>query len=260
MFPGRSILVVEDDLFMQRNFQHVIRSIDPSITVECVETAEEAQTILGKGGPYIYDLVVVDQILGGRKTGIDLWREHKDSFPPCSFILTSGRKWKTIFTSDIMKENHLPSFLPKPFKPDHCRRMMAAMLDLSIYETGVSNSKVEIDGEKDPNLSWPTLAAFYTFLVWSVIIVTSRIDEVYFKSNMTSVYPAENTVIKPNDLPKLKMRLLPEKIPKLNYRNNGFDSAKLLSELSVTTSRINTRAKQILQDTAAMTWGEIDQN
>src|ERR1700683_109244 len=92
MQPNRSILVVEDDPFMQKNFQNVIRSIDSSIKIKCVETAEEAQKILRQGGPYIYDLVVVDQILGGKTTGIDLWKECKDDFPPMSFILTSGRK------------------------------------------------------------------------------------------------------------------------------------------------------------------------
>jgi DNA-binding NarL/FixJ family response regulator len=260
VMPSRSILVVEDDPFMQKNFQHVIKSIDPLIKVECVETAEEAQTILGKSGAYFYDLVVADQILGGQKTGIDLWRECKDSFPPMSFILTSGRKWKTIFTSRMIEETSLPPFLPKPFKQEDCRRMMSAMLDLSPFAKAVSNSEVVTNKEEIPHLSWSTLAVFYTFLVWSVIIIVSRVDEVYLKTKMASAHPTNNGFIKTQELPKMKIRMLPEKSPALKYKNDDFDRGKFLSELSIAASKISARADQILKDTADKTWVEVDQN
>jgi len=259
VMPSRSILVVEDDPFMRKNFQHVIKSIDPSIKIECVETAEEAQEILGKSGAYFYDLVVADQILGGQKTGIDLWRECKDSFLPMSFILTSGRKWKTIFTGSMIEETHLPPFLPKPFKHEDCRRMMAAMLDLS-FATNTSNSEVVTYEEESPHLSWPTLAVFYTFLVWSVIIVISRVDEVYMRTKIASGHPTHNSVIKPEELPKMKIQLLPEKMSVPEYKNDDFDRAKFLSELSIAASKINGRAKQIINDVENKVWIEVDQN
>jgi CheY-like chemotaxis protein len=73
---GKNILVVEDDPVMQAYFKWIIRSIDSTIGVDCVASGEEAVAHLEKAKQkHPFDLIIADQILEGKKTGVDVVRK-----------------------------------------------------------------------------------------------------------------------------------------------------------------------------------------
>jgi len=111
-----SILIVEDDIFMQAQFASLIKATDYEVSIEKVTTAEEAEQLLDGKNCEHFDLVIADQFLEGRETGLDLWRFCQKSHPDVRFLLTSGEQLKN-FLNEIASNCGIPDFLSKPFSP-----------------------------------------------------------------------------------------------------------------------------------------------
>src|SRR4051794_29686819 len=83
----KSILVVEDDLFLKPLMCKVIDSIDPSIQLRWATSVEDALVALETGH---FSLIISDYLLQGSRTGLALWDVCKKKYPKIPFLMMSG--------------------------------------------------------------------------------------------------------------------------------------------------------------------------
>lgn len=128
----RHVLVVEDDLELSAVIDRVIQSIDPSITVDWVTSAEQAVALIkdrleSHQGDRPYDLILTDIFLDGNQSGLDLWKICQQQLPRTPMIVTSAVSADRFFTM-LGQDAISPSFLPKPFLITECQQMFEGML------------------------------------------------------------------------------------------------------------------------------------
>ncbi|MBT4761820.1 MAG: response regulator [Bdellovibrionaceae bacterium] len=122
-----NILIVEDDLFSQKLFSHIISKITLQrsnfiIADNYVDTIEKLQLNLH------FNLAIVDVNLDGDLSGIDVFKVLHKKFNSIPVIMTSSLK-KNKVESELSKFIHKPLFLQKPFTPQLC--------ELIIQEIGI---------------------------------------------------------------------------------------------------------------------------
>lgn len=128
---GTKFLIVEDDIGIQQIWERIIDNIDPDAMIRWATTEEGAERLMRDRARLgdEFDVVVADIMLGGTKTGIDLWREHQGSAP--RFLFTSGitkKKFKEMIGSH---EGELPLLIQKPLNPNDCISCIRQMLELA---------------------------------------------------------------------------------------------------------------------------------
>ncbi len=132
------VFVLEDDLELSAVIEHVLRSVDSTISLDWATSADEAISLLREnrmnrpGMPY--DLIVIDLFLDGKTTtGIDCWKICQELFPDVPIILTSVLSLDRFF-SMIGRQSISPPYLQKPFTISECRHMFMNMLGFKSSE------------------------------------------------------------------------------------------------------------------------------
>jgi response regulator of citrate/malate metabolism len=125
-FRKNRVLIVEDDPACETILRHIVRSVDSAAVIDSADNAEAAtlklvQELEGRGQPY--DLVIADVFLAGKLTGLDLWRIYGEFCPAPPVVLTSSLPFPRLLGATAADEN-VPSFLPKPFYAEECRRII----------------------------------------------------------------------------------------------------------------------------------------
>lgn len=118
-FQRRRMLVVEDDRELWAVLHQTILAVDSSVSVDFVETAEEALDRLVDDKPY--DLVLVDILLAGQQNGYWL-RERCAEFQPWAiFAMTSSMPLARLGGPEC-------PFLRKPYSPEDCLRFLRDLI------------------------------------------------------------------------------------------------------------------------------------
>lgn len=126
------VLIVEDDQACEAILEKIVHSVDPRAKVDWVESAEVAALTLvqerTQGRPY--DLVISDIFLGGKLTGIDLWKIYQEFTPMPPVVLTSSLSVAR-YLEALENQPEIPIFLPKPFFADECRQVIRRFMAVS---------------------------------------------------------------------------------------------------------------------------------
>jgi CheY-like chemotaxis protein len=128
--PNRhlSVLVVEDDLNMQRLLEGILKTVDKKMSVDRVTTAEEAKDLLDHSDFDHYDLVIADQFLSGTDTGLDLWNHCRKHHPFVEFMLTSGSEIDK-YLAQFKTAARIPVFMIKSLSPQLMRSKIIETLN-----------------------------------------------------------------------------------------------------------------------------------
>jgi two-component system, LytTR family, response regulator LytT len=127
------ILIVEDELIVAEDIRSHLIKMGYTVT-GIAASYDEAVALLNSGLP---DLVMLDIMIKGSKTGIDLGRyvrEHYASLP--IIYLTSLSDKKTI---EQVKETHPDAFLLKPFRAEH----LFTSIEIAIAKLSLSDKSPE---------------------------------------------------------------------------------------------------------------------
>lgn len=126
---GRTkFLVVEDDISLQSIWERIIESVDPTAMIRWARTEEGAEKLIQdrqRVGDE-FDCIIVDIMLAGEKTGIDLWNRYGDT--NTQFLFTSSLPFKKF--SKMIGHDHgaYQFFLEKPLNPKRCASYLKMML------------------------------------------------------------------------------------------------------------------------------------
>lgn len=123
----KTIMVVEDDPCLYAIIEKVLFSIDQTLKILWVTSAEEAERLLDEDSTHRIHLVLADHYLSGEKTGLNLWETIQRRFQYLPVVVTSGLGIEQ-FLQEVGKRKICPLYLAKPFKPDECRQMIEAFL------------------------------------------------------------------------------------------------------------------------------------
>lgn len=118
------ILLIEDNPFFQGIWNSIIgRATNASYSLDWANTDFIASEMLEKNE---YDLIISDIILPGKKTGIDIWKEHdcKNSL----YIFVSSIPEEAFH--EFMKQNDKQAdhFIQKPLNLNYCIEFMATVI------------------------------------------------------------------------------------------------------------------------------------
>jgi DNA-binding NtrC family response regulator len=119
-------LVVEDDLWMQPLISMAIQSAIPGISIDWVESAEEA---IRKARCHAYSVIIADiNLKPNRETGLDFWYSCREECPEIPVLLTSS-----IPVEVFAKKMGLygPPYLPKPFSVTQCKDVIQGLVSHS---------------------------------------------------------------------------------------------------------------------------------
>ncbi len=121
------ILIVEDELTYKPFWNQIIESVSPGAVVDWVVSAEAAEKflLLEYERNTAYDLVILDIMLSGEATGVDLWTRFKEAGR--SFIFVSKLPIEN-YESALMKGSANPICLEKPLDASRCREIIETLL------------------------------------------------------------------------------------------------------------------------------------
>lgn len=134
----RKYLVVEDDFALQPIWEYVLQTIDPNAVIRWARTQEGAEKLINDRirSKDQFDIIIADVMLAGKKTGVDLWRDFKET--GMLFLFTSSLTEKKF--QQMVGENYgeYPFFLRKPlYVPDciACINALIAFKNLSLLNS-----------------------------------------------------------------------------------------------------------------------------
>lgn len=123
-----SILIVEDDAALKPLWLSVLDKVVPGAQIDWVLTEEAAERAIRNkiAVGELYDLVIADIFLSGKRNGIDLWKRYgKDG---CDFIVVSGASPEKVLS--LTKGEGSPIFLHKPIQAKACTEIISNLLGL----------------------------------------------------------------------------------------------------------------------------------
>jgi DNA-binding response OmpR family regulator len=130
-FGRNKILVVEDDLAAQPLWERIISLSDPRAIVRWATTEEGAEKLIRERHNLRdeFDVVVADVMLGGTKSGIDLWKRFGGGYS--QFLLVSGLSRKKFSEMLGAWSDAYPLMIQKPLNPRECIVCLRALIAYS---------------------------------------------------------------------------------------------------------------------------------
>lgn len=120
MRTGRKILVVEDDLALKPILERICRAVDEECELKWVMSAVNAMTELRKS---TFDLVIVDHLLEGDGTGMDVWRHCRKCYPNLPVLVMSGESREKLQRYSGVANPEF-AYLEKPIQVTQCKRIL----------------------------------------------------------------------------------------------------------------------------------------
>lgn len=113
------ILVVEDNISQLLLIQKAIYKVRPQAEVYSAVSLEEAFTILIKNASIEeknpYELIIADIFLEGNRTGLDLWRVLRGTYPGIPIIVISSISEEIVMSTILENEKKDMIYFKKPF-------------------------------------------------------------------------------------------------------------------------------------------------
>jgi DNA-binding NtrC family response regulator len=116
------MLVVEDDLDLRNVVERVAHWVEPDLRMDWTTSVSPARELMRVND---YRLILADQFLEGRGTGLSLLRDQRRLQPGARFALMSA------FPVSDLAPKGIP-FLSKPFSVAECRGFLRAWLNLEV--------------------------------------------------------------------------------------------------------------------------------
>jgi DNA-binding response OmpR family regulator len=123
----RSVLIVEDDVFLKPVLARLLYSLDPSMSIHWSTTVEDARQALRENIP---DAMLVDCLLGKGESGLELWHEVREEFPQVPFLMMSGLSDTTLRKMKSAADPEIPATIQKPFRLSDLRNRVRELLTL----------------------------------------------------------------------------------------------------------------------------------
>jgi DNA-binding NtrC family response regulator len=125
---SRAVLIVEDDTSLRPFWEYVVHQVEPRLELQWVSSVSGAEQLVRESlkKRHALGLIIADLYLEGQRTGVDLWREFKESLIP--FVMTSGMS-KERFLNRFSKREDAPLYLEKPLELDECVETIRIVLD-----------------------------------------------------------------------------------------------------------------------------------
>ena len=121
-----SILIVEDDAALKQIWLMIIDRVAPNALIDWVLTEEAAERAIRdkiRVGE-LYDIVIADIFLAGKRSGIDLLKRYGSD--GCEFIIVSGATREKV--KKMVGDDESLIFLQKPIQFDAAVREIARLL------------------------------------------------------------------------------------------------------------------------------------
>jgi DNA-binding response OmpR family regulator len=113
------ILVVEDNVSMLLLIQKAIFNVRPKAEIFSAVSLEEAFTILIKNANIEeknpYELIIADIFLEGNKTGLDLWRVLRGTYPTIPIVVITSLEEEKVMSTLLDHEKNAMIYFKKPF-------------------------------------------------------------------------------------------------------------------------------------------------
>jgi DNA-binding NtrC family response regulator len=130
--PNR-VLLVEDDPAVTSLVKMVLHSVNPETEFESCTSAESAQALIQSQRKFA--LIVCDQNLDGKATGLDLWRFCRDAQLKTPFVMMSSIHPGKFFDL-VGREEVSPYFLAKPLPKERCRDLLSWFIPSQVVARG----------------------------------------------------------------------------------------------------------------------------
>jgi len=124
----RKYLVVEDDFALQPIWEYVIQAIDTNAMIRWARTEEGAEKLIAdrQKASDQFDIVIADVMLAGKKNGVELWRQFKET--GMLFLFTSSLTEKKFQQMVGESYGEYPFFLRKPLYVPDCIACINALI------------------------------------------------------------------------------------------------------------------------------------
>jgi CheY-like chemotaxis protein len=124
----RSVLLIEDNPAWRRIIKAAVQKLNPRITVQTVNSAEEFIRLTIATSDF--DLIISDHFLGGEISGLELWRILEKEKNQTPFLLTSAIG-EDHFLSLTQNDARHPHFVEKALAGGFFSFRVQGLLELS---------------------------------------------------------------------------------------------------------------------------------
>lgn len=126
-------LVVENDPYWRDWFSASLERLRGDVSVHVADSIETAKRRLDENSDY--DLIICDQFLEGKTTGLDFWKTLREGNSEIPFVLTSAHAGREPAGHNVYRIGvdgiDLPPYLDKGHAKEHFRRLVAQMIKRS---------------------------------------------------------------------------------------------------------------------------------
>ena len=122
---SRSVLIIEDDLFLKPAITNTLLAVDAGLAVHWATTVAEAKRRIADDPP---GLLIVDCLLGGGANGMELWEYCRQNYPEIPFLMVSGLGAESLRKLAAPAEAAVPELLQKPFLLRDFRQRVESLL------------------------------------------------------------------------------------------------------------------------------------
>lgn len=124
------VLLLEDEPIFHEIWRYVLKNVDESAELVCVDSVEKAEQLISTldDGINTFRLVISDIYLSGVKSGIDFWNEvflTDEPVPP--FLLVSSLSVAHLLKG-LKEAWAVPKYIQKPFDPAECYPLIKTLL------------------------------------------------------------------------------------------------------------------------------------
>jgi response regulator of citrate/malate metabolism len=126
-YTGTRALIVEDDLYWEPIWAHVLKVIDSRASYAWATSVSEAEQMMQKmdSAGMRFDLVISDIFVSGSQTGLDLLEKYGQHLEDC-IMFVSGADKKLLESKMGSKSKYV--ILQKPFSIRECVSALKAVM------------------------------------------------------------------------------------------------------------------------------------
>ncbi|MCW4048499.1 MAG: response regulator [Candidatus Bathyarchaeota archaeon] len=119
----KSILVVDDNQYLLKSYQHVLESVGLN-----VDTSDKGLAALYKSRMKHYDLIIIDLILPDMG-GDTLAKMIRDYDKKVKMVMITGYQ---SYEEDLVSNTHIDEFLLKPIAPESLIKLTEKMMNIQV--------------------------------------------------------------------------------------------------------------------------------
>lgn len=126
-----AVLIVEDDAALKPLWISVFAQVAPGARIDWVLTEEAAERKIRERVAIgeLYDIIIADIFLSGKRSGLDLWRRY--GMDGSEFVVVTGASPEKVAALTKDEEMPPPRFLHKPLEPKALLSLITELLGMN---------------------------------------------------------------------------------------------------------------------------------